>query len=44
MSIGTSGIPRIKLRTSGTEYVAPLELFTDPGVFAINVPPLAGLA
>jgi hypothetical protein len=43
MSIGTSAIPRIKLCTSGTEYVAPLELFTDLGVFAINAPPLAGL-
>jgi hypothetical protein len=44
MSIGTSAISRMKLRRSGTQHVAPLELFTGLGVFAMNNPPLAGLA
>ncbi len=44
MCIGTSAISRMKLRRSGTEHVAPPELFAGLGVFAINVPPLAGLA
>jgi len=43
MSIGTSAISRIKLRRSGIEHVAPQELFIGLGVFAINIPPLAGL-
>jgi len=42
MSIGTSAISRMKLRRSGTEHVAPLELCTGLGIFAINVPPPSG--
>jgi hypothetical protein len=36
MSLGTSEIPRIKLCRSGTEHIAPLELFTGLSVFAIK--------
>jgi hypothetical protein len=44
MSIGTSAISRMKLRRSGTEHVAPLEIVKGLAVFAINIPPLVGPA